>query len=110
MTFLIHSAFLTNNVSIEASNDRPTAGEVFTLTCTVISDRPPVMKWVGKGIGSEGVTVHSQVVSGYNSTMVIEFHPLHTSHGGIYSCISTVSQSPSAHDSIVDYTLGVHSE
>ena len=97
-------------MSIEASNDRPTAGENITLTCTVTSDRLTVMKWIGSGVGSEGVTVHPQVDSGFNSTLIIEFSPLRTSHGGVYTCVSSISQSPSAHDSQLDYSLIVYSE
>ena len=97
-------------MSIVASTDRPTAGESFTLTCTVVSDRPPIMNWIGNGLSSEGIVVHSQAVSGFNSTLVIEFHPLRTSHGGIYTCVSSVSQSPSVHDSQLDFPVGVYSE
>lgn len=109
-TLLIHVAIFTNNVSIEPSKDRPTAGEVFTLTCTVFSDGPPVIEWIGEGIGSEGVTVYSQSVNGLNSTMVLEFQPLRTSHGGTYTCISSARRSPSAHDSKLDYVVEVYSK
>lgn len=97
-------------MSIEPSKHRPTAGEVFTLTCTAFSDGPPALKWIGEGIGSEGVTVHSQGVDGLNSTLVIEFQPLHTSHSGMYSCISSFRISPSAHDSKLDYVVEVYSK
>lgn len=68
------------------------------------------MEWIGEGIGSEGVTVYPQSVNGLNSTMVIEFQPLRTSHGGTYTCISSVGRSPSAHDSKLDYVVEVYSK
>ena len=97
-------------MSIEASHAQPTAGDNFTLSCTVISDRTPTLKWVGNGVASEGVVVHPQSVSGVKSTLVIEFHPLRTSHGGTLTCVSSISPSPSTHDSQLDFFLTVHSE
>ena len=92
--FSFCAAFFTNDVRIEASTDQPTAGDNFTLTCTVTSDRPPSLSWTGSGVGSKGVVVHSQTVNGFTSTLVIEFSPLRTSHGGVYTCLSSISPSP----------------
>ena len=111
--FPTFTASFTNNVSIETSNERPTAGENYTLTCTVMSDRPPIMKWIGlegNDVSGEGVIVHSQFISGFNSTLLLEFLPLRTSHGGIYMCVSSISTSPSAHDSQLVHTIGVQSK
>ena len=105
--FSFFAAFFTNDVRIEASTDQPTAGDNFTLTCTVTSDRPPSLSWTGSG---KGVVVHSQTVNGFTSTLVIEFSPLRTSHGGAYTCLSSISPSPSVHDSQLEHHLQVNSE
>ena len=97
-------------MKIEESTEQPTAGENFTLTCTVTSDRPPSLEWVGSGVGREGVLVHPQVVNGFTTTLVIEFSPLRTSHGGVYTCVSSIGSTPSIHDSQLEHHLLVYSE
>ena len=101
-------AFFTNDVRIEASTDQPTAGENFTLTCIVTSDRPPTVRWSDSH--AEGVVLHSQSTNGVTSTVVLQFSPLRTSHGGEYTCSSIISSSPSVHDSQLAFHLRVNSE
>ena len=75
-----------------------TAGEMLTLTCrvTVVEGLTvdPTVAWfdsdnnaVTSGVN---VTVGSVMRSGRESTLVLEFSPLHTSHGGRYTCIATI--------------------
>ena len=93
-----------------SSDTKPTAGNNFTLACNVLSDAPVTLEWVGSGVGRDGVVVHPQVVNGFNSVLVIEFSPLHTSHGGVYTCVSTITPSPSVHNSELDHSLIVKSK
>ena len=76
----------------------PTAGEMLTLTCgvTVVEGLivDPTVIWfysdneaVPFGVN---VTVGGVMRSGRKSTLVLEFSPLHTSHGGRYTCIAII--------------------
>ena len=76
----------------------PTAGEMLTLTCrvTVVEGLTvdPTVTWLDSEdnpvTGGVNVTVGSVMRSGRESTLVLEFSPLHTSHGGRYTCMATI--------------------
>lgn len=92
------STDLENTVTIQASSDLPLAGERFTLTCTVVCDRPPQMKWLnptGQNPTGQGMHLSPQTFGGQVYSLQIHFDPIHTSHTGIYTCISTVDVPPS---------------
>ena len=77
-----------------------TAGEMLTLTCrvTVVEGLTvqPDVEWADPGDGAvmsdvNDVTVGSVMRSGSESTLVLEFSPLRTSHGGQYTCRATIN-------------------
>ena len=77
-----------------------TAGEMLTLTCrvTVVEGLTvqPDVEWADPGDGPvirdmNNVTVGSVMRSGSESTRVLEFSPLRTSHGGQYTCRATIN-------------------
>ena len=87
---------LEKNISIESSADSPIAGERFVITCTVISDRPAQLTWIGRNglpISEKNPSVSSQVTSGMLTSVKLIFQPLYTSHTGIYTCASLVGSN-----------------
>ncbi|KAL5486424.1 hypothetical protein EMCRGX_G018896 [Ephydatia muelleri] len=79
----------SNNISITGSVTTPTAGSPYTLNCTV-----PVIRWNGiltiqltAPNGSMLISNVSSVSPGMNYTLQWPFSPLHTSDGGLYSCV-----------------------
>ena len=64
----------------------PIAGENHTLSCFAITEDHlvvvPALKW----IAIEGIPEISETNHMNNSTSVLTFNPLHTSHGGSYTC------------------------
>ena len=77
-----------------------TAGETLTLTCKVTVMEgltvQPDIEWVDSGgsaitSGVNDVAVGSVMRSGVESTLDLEFSPLHTSHGGQYTCRAIIS-------------------
>ena len=80
------SVYVGLNVIINRDNGAPTAGQSYSLTCTVILNGitgPPAIEWLSPN--SSNVTVKNMVNdSTYERTLV--FSSLHTSHGGQYTC------------------------
>ncbi len=69
-------------ISITSPLD-PTAGQDYTLTCeVVVGERTPTLQWTGPG----GETILEQP----GTSLSLTFSPLLTSHGGEYTCQSTV--------------------
>ena len=78
-----------------------TAGQQYSLLCTVVvgggPTNDPVIEWLdpeGQPLSSEGeITVTTQPVIGGSSvtTYVLYFSPLRTSRGGVYTCQATVT-------------------
>ena len=104
---------MKNSLSVEASSDFPIAGQNFTLTCTVISDRPALLKWIGpdgQSVSGEGIIVSSRDTGTLNSSHQVSFYPLRTSHGGIYTCISNITTYPTIHNSTLEYFIKVQSK
>ena len=98
---IIFAAILQPTVNI-MMDGTPTAGETFTLLCRVILPdglaTEPQIAWLspqGNILISEGeLTVGNQFVLGNPSrvtTYMVQFSPLLTSHGGTYTCRTTVS-------------------
>ena len=78
-------------ISITAPPD-PTAGQSYTLTCeVVVGEGTPTLQWTGPGVGAGGVTEGALMETGHNFTLALTFSSLLTSHGGEYTCQSTVT-------------------
>ena len=74
------------------------AGSMYTLTCTVTVVEnlvaEPTVEWLDSKqytvTSGSDITVGSVMSSGSSmSTLTLEFNPLHTSHGGQYTCRAT---------------------
>ena len=96
-SFLILFSYPAEQYDISISvTGVPTAGEEYNLTCSVIvSAGSPSIQWQycnGSNVTTGGdITVGSQETSGTTvTTLTLTFNPLHTSHGGEYSCRSVV--------------------
>ena len=75
------------------SSGTSTAGQAHTLTCTatvvenVIVE--PTLEWLDtdrRVVGENSITVGPPVTTGTNTNLTLTFNPLHTSHGGRYTC------------------------
>ena len=89
---------LENSVNISTSYTSHSARQPHSLTCTVTSDRPTQIQWLGPNgqlVSGEGITVSPQATNGVVSTVEITFSSLRTSHSGIYTCISNINNPPS---------------
>ena len=114
-------AITAAEVSILAvSEDAPVAGQLYTLLCTVTVQNGPIshlqIMWLdpaGQPLSSQGViTIAKQPVLNPTrlTTYSLSFSPLHTSHGGEYTCQATVTSpqqtlqetSSAAHNLTVD--------
>ena len=76
------------------------AGGKYSLTCNVTSDLPPTVKWLDPDDNAvdnsdSSVIVSQPVTLGNTTTLVLKFDPLKASHGGSYSCVSTVAKPSS---------------
>ena len=87
MIFLILNTALNAPVVTIDTVGTPTAGEMLTLTCrvTVVEGLTvqPDVEWVD--------SVSIVIINGSESTLDLEFSPLHTSHGGMYTCIASIN-------------------
>ena len=72
----------------------------YSLNCTVISDFTPTVQWLDPNnqvIITTGTSVRtdSPVTNGNTAQVVLHFDSIHISHGGTYTCTSTVSKTGS---------------
>ena len=85
------------NVTLDQSLIAATAGDDVTITCTatVIDGLvvTPSLQWEAPGGPINNTGNPSSVTGevGQVSTITLRFMPLHTSHGGEYSCIATIT-------------------
>ena len=75
-----------------------TAGVRSTITCIVTFDdylqARPSLNWILAGNTDDiSFSTESTSESGSTSTSILTFNPLHTSHGGVYTCEATVNIS-----------------
>ena len=82
------------------SSGVPISGETYNLTCTVESNVPPTVQWLYSSNGNEvtngsGITMGTQRTTGSTTTLTLSFNPLHTYHGGQYTCRSKTDTPPS---------------
>ena len=84
---------LTHLVAIDGPDNPLPAGEAHSFICTVTSDLPPTVKWLDPDDNEvDGLKV---VSSGNTTAVTLTFDPLLTSHGGTYSCVSSISKPSS---------------
>ena len=82
------------------SSGVPISGETYNLTCTVEANVPPTVQWLYSSndtavTNDSGITVGTQRTNGSITILTLSFNPLHTSHGGQYTCQST-TDTPSS--------------
>lgn len=99
-------AELTNRVEIQASSEAPVAGELFTLTCIVTSNMHPWVSVTWENTTEEFINTELQDETHLISTLTL--NPLHTSHGGTYTCVSYTTSPYSRQDAV--YSLTVQSK
>ena len=96
--YSIHSSAPPPKVSISPPGGTPTAGETFSLTCSVtLQDGGPltedlIVQWEAPVDISMDDKI--QVVTGDSTgtrTSVLQFTPVLTSHGGQYTCKATTT-------------------
>ena len=83
-------------VDIEVSSNSTTAGGNYSLICTVFSDFPPTVQWLDAegnevDVFSDSMTINQQFY-GKTTILTLNFDPLKTSHSGLYSCVSNITQ------------------
>ena len=70
-----------------------TAGQAYTLLCTVSSERPSNLSWVdpnGVACPLDDPVSYSGWIGGL-STLELTFHSIRTSQSGVYKCISNIA-------------------
>lgn len=118
-------------MAVTASSDIPVVGTNFTLSCTVTSEQPSSITWVGPNgpisNSLNNVTVTQQNIQGnhpfYTHTTDgkilrrtevttrsdIIFHPILLSHGHVYTCKSRVNVTSTRSSASQAYPLNVQS-
>ena len=91
---------IENMVNITSSMDTATAGQQFTLTCTVFSGEPTEVSWIDPdGVAcppdGQGVSVSHYNISDQISILELTFQSIRTSQSGLYKCISNIAIPPS---------------
>ena len=89
---------LIHEVEISGPFNPLSAGGKYSLTCTVTSDFPVSVQWLDTSDhevdGSDvSLKMGETVIEGNTTTLILHFDPIRTSHGGTYTCKSTISES-----------------
>ena len=109
-SFSITTGLIIKNVSIELSSLSPTAGEELRMTCSAVSDGLATLTWTdprGDRVTTNNPHVSLELVDGELSLL---FQSLHTSHGGVYTCVASVGGSSSAQKMAAEHLLAIQSE
>ena len=102
---------LQHDVSITMSSDVAVTGEMFTLKCIVQSHLPTVVSWIDNTREPvSGVRVSAKYVAENEGALELHFDSLHTSHGGLYTCISRMNISSARNISSQQFLLEVKSK
>ena len=85
-----------NIVNITSSEPTATAGQQFTLTCTVTSERQPNVTWIDPDgvpcpLDAPDVSVSHTTTTGQMSVVEMTFRSMRTSQSGQYKCISNIA-------------------
>ena len=72
----------------------------YSMICIVVSDLTPTVQWLDPNdqvISTTGTSVKTDnpVTNGNTTIVMLHLDSIHTSHGGTYACISTVSKTGS---------------
>ena len=83
-------------MNITSSEPNATAGQQFTLTCTVTSERPPEVTWIDPDgvpcpLDGPDVAVSQTTTIGQTSIVEMRFRSIRTSQSGQYKCISNIA-------------------
>ena len=94
-------AELDHIVSIEGDTNPLIVGNYSILICVVICDFIPSIQWTDPDRNQvttygDSVNVGEQFTDGNMTYLYLSFDPLKLSHGGMYSCESTVQDPPSS--------------
>ena len=109
-SFSIAAGLIIKNVSIELSSSSPTAGEELRMTCSAVSDVLATLTWTdprGDRVTTNNPQVSLELVDGELSLL---FQSLHTSHGGVYTCVASVGGISSAQKMAAEHLLAIQSE
>ena len=91
-----HCIEIINTVNITFYEPTATAGQQFTLTCTVTSERPPEVTWIDPDgvpcpLDGPDVSVNQTTTIGQTSIVELTFKSMRTSQSGRYKCISNIT-------------------
>ena len=100
---------LLHNVTIMDSG-APISGGTYNLTCTVEANILPTVQWLyfinsTAVTNRSNITVGTQRTTGSTTTLTLSFNPLHTSHGGQYTCQSKIDTPASTVTATRDVTV-----
>ena len=107
---------ITVSVNSEGSD---TAGESYALTCTVMEEiegltNMPSLQWLDPSdqvvVDGEGITVGQLQQNETTAILVLTFDPVRTSHGGEYTCQSTLESPPGPLMNTSERTVTVQSK
>ena len=101
---------LYHEVEISGPSNPLSAGGKHSLTCTVTSDLPPSVQWLDSSDdevdGSDAsLKMGETVIEGNITTLILHFDPIRTSHGGTYTCKSTISELSSEKTALRNVTV-----
>ena len=101
---------MIRNVSIESSSNSPTAGENLTLTCSVVSEGPTVLRWMGPNEEDINVDAPHLSLKMTTGSLSVSFLPLHTSNAGVYTCVASIGTIASVQTTQKQHSLIVQSK
>ena len=92
LNLFLHAGLQLPNVMISA-NTLPVAGELYTLICNATVDEFLQANLILTWILPESANDTFIGLRSGNESSILSFNPLHTSHGGVYMCETTITIS-----------------